>query len=194
VEEFAMLRPIFAALALAFLLAPVARAQNVTEVTEGGVRYQVITSESQRPLTSTRYEARENTVTRPRYTTEMQESVRTYQVPVTEHQWVLGYQRTWNVFAPPVPSYRLMPVTRWETRTETVKIPITKLDWVQERQVLQVPVTDTKIAKETVVRRVAIGVANDTPAVARNQPFGGVGLDGEPPSTSSSDDQIGRRK
>jgi hypothetical protein len=118
--------------------------------------------------------------------------VRTYQVPVTEQQWVLGYERTWNILAPPVPSYRLMPVTRWETRTETVKIPITKLDYVQERQVLQVPVTDTKIAKETVVRRVAIGVANDTPAVARHQPFGG--LDGEPPSTSSSEDQIDRRK
>ncbi|MEX0678884.1 MAG: hypothetical protein WD063_17545 [Pirellulales bacterium] len=182
------------ALALVVFAAPAALAQNVDYVTEGGIRYQVITSETQRPLTTVRYEPRESTVYQPRYTTDMQESVRTYQVPVTEQQWVLGYQRTWNIFAPPVPSYRLMPVTRWQTRTETVRIPITKREYVPVRQVQQVPITDTRIAKETVVRKVAISMAGEAPTVARNESIGGASGDGEPPSASSFGSPIDRHK
>ncbi|HEX5447118.1 MAG TPA: hypothetical protein VFW87_25100 [Pirellulales bacterium] len=151
----------------ALLAGSAAQADDVQYVTENGVKYQVITQTNQRPITETRYEPREQTVLRERYTTQLQDSVRTYQVPVTEQQWVLGYSRTWNIFAPPVPSYRLMPVTRWETRTETVKIPITKREYVQERQVQHVPVTDTKIAQETTVRRVAIGMEGAAAAAGR---------------------------
>jgi hypothetical protein len=178
----------------AVLAAPHVLAQNARVYEENGIRYQETVSETQRPLTSTRYESRESTVQRPRYTTSMQESVRTYQVPVTEQQWVLGYQRTWNIFRPPVPSYRLMPVTRWETRTETVRIPITKLEYVPEKVVQQIPITDTKIAKETITRRVAIGVADGAPAVARKDDFGGSIPGGEPPSAVSFGGQVDRRK
>ena len=72
---------------------------------------------TQKPISETRYESRQYTTYHPRYTTDYHDSVRTYQVPVTEQQWVLGYQRTLNIFAPPVLSYRLVPVTRWETRS-----------------------------------------------------------------------------
>lgn len=188
------------ALLSALLAAPCGWAQNAPRVyEEDGIKYQEYTSETQRPLTTTRYETRESVVQRPRYTTNMHESVRTYQVPVTEQQWVLGYQRTWNIFKPPVPSYRLMPVTRWETRTETIRVPITKLEYVPEKVVQQVPVTDTKIAKETVTRRVAIeivGGGNGTAVARRPDSLGGSDLRGTPPTVSpyESYDPVDGRK
>jgi hypothetical protein len=179
---------------VAVAVASTAAAQNNVEYrTENGIRYQYTTETTQRPISETRYEPREQTVMRERFTTNMQDSVRTYQVPITEQQWVLGYSRTWNIFAPPVPSYRLMPVTRWETRSETVRIPITKRELVAEKQVQHVPVVDTKIAHEQVVRRVAIGMegsgaAGGTPSVARNNvndSFGGTRLESNPPVENS---------
>lgn len=139
------------ALAMALLAARGAMAQEQQYVVENGIQYRV----TQRPITEYKYEPRETTNYSPRYTTDMQDSVRTYQVPVTEQQWVPGLQRTWNIFAPPVLSYRLMPVTRWETRTETVKVPVTKLDYVPYKQVQHHAVPHTHIATE----RVAVGLA-----------------------------------
>src|SRR5690606_21904753 len=107
---------------------------------ENGIKYRETTQVMQRPITETKYQPHETSTVSPRYTTDMQETVRTYQVPVTEQQWVPGLQRTWNVFAPPVLSYRLMPVTRWETRTETVRVPVTKVEYVPGKQVQHVPV------------------------------------------------------
>lgn len=181
-------------LTLVALAASHTLAQNQRTYTEGGVHYRETVSETQRLLPTTRYETREKVVHQPRYTTNMHESVRTYQVPVTEQQWVLGYQRTWNIFRPPVPSYRLMPVTRWETRTETVRVPITKLEYVPQRIVQQVPITDTKIARETVTRRVAIGVAKDATAVAR-KPAPVSSSHSEPPTATNNElDWIDSRK
>jgi hypothetical protein len=176
------------ALALAALVAPRSRADEVTYFEKDGIRYQKIRQVNQRPITELRYEQRENTVYRDRYTTDMQESHRTYQVPVTEQQWVPGYQRTWNVFAPPVLSYRLMPVTRWETRSDTVRVPITKRETVPERQVQQVPVWNTRYAEEETVRHVAIGtVGNGTTSVARSDSSGSTKPDDEAPREGSSD-------
>lgn len=165
-----------AALAVATLAALVspAVAQNVQVVEENGIQYRVTTHVTQKAIPETKWVPSETTQVSPRYTTEMQDSVRTYQVPVTEQQWVPGYQRTWNLFAPPVLSYRLMPVTRWETRTETVKVPVTKVDYVPYKQVQHIPVTNTRIANETHVSRVAIGIApgaSGGTAVASTQPL-----------------------
>jgi hypothetical protein len=188
-------RSTFVVLSWAALAAPTLLAQEVRTFEDNGIRYQETTQVIQRLIPETRYEQRENTVYRQRFTTEMQESVRTYQVPVTEQQWVPGYQRTWNILKPPVLSYRLMPVTRWETRTETVRIPITKREYIPERQVQQVPITNTRLAEERIVRRVPIGsVNNGTPIVAnRTDSIGGTNLDGDPPSESSFGGQIDRR-
>lgn len=176
------------ALALGALIAPRSRADEVTYFEKDGIRYQKIRQVNQRPINELRYEQRESTAYRERYTTDMQESQRTYQVPVTEQQWVPGYQRTWNLFAPPVLSYRLMPVTRWETRTETVRIPVTKREVIPEKQVQQVPVWNTRLAEEETVRHVAIGtVANGTPSVARSEAAGSTKLEDDPPREGSTD-------
>jgi hypothetical protein len=159
--------------ALAALAAPAAAQQNVQVVEENGIRYQVTTQVTQKAIPETKWVPSETTQVRPQYTTEMQDSVRTYQVPITEQQWVPGYQRTWNLLAPPVLSYRLMPVTRWETRTETVKVPVTKVAYIPYKHVQHIPVTNTRIANETHTSRVAIGVvpgASPGTAVASTQP------------------------
>jgi hypothetical protein len=87
-------------------------------------------------------------------------------------------------------SYRLMPVTRWETRTETVKVPVTKIDYVAEQQTQHVPVTNTHIAEEKTVRRVAIGLegAGDAASVARREDtWGSTGsLEENPPADNGS--------
>ncbi len=162
----------FLALAAVAMAAPAALAQDVRYYSENGIQYRETTHVSQRPISETTYQPHETTGVSPRYTTDMQESVRTYQVPITEQQWVPGLQRTWNIFAPPVLSYRLMPVTRWETRTETVRVPVTKVEYVPTKHVQHIPVTNTRIAEERVVRREAIGPASSGggTAVAQRQP------------------------
>ena len=160
-------------------------------VERDGIKYQEYTRTVQRPITETRYEDQEYTAYNDRYTTEMQEVQRTYQVAVTQNQWVPGYQRTWNVFAPPVLSYRLMPVTRYENRTETVRVPVTKHESVPTRQVRKVPVTKTHIAQEEHISRVPVGTVGDGGALVANRSDSGgsTRLESDPPrgGTGASD-------
>ncbi|MGD9724557.1 MAG: hypothetical protein AB7O59_24955 [Pirellulales bacterium] len=169
-----------AATLLAGMLAtPAAHAQDVQYVDGAdGIRYQVITQTTQRPINETRYEPR--TTYQERHTTDFQEVQRTYQVPVTEQQWVPGYQRTLNIFAPPVLSYRLLPVTRWETRVETVRVPVTRRDYIPQTQ--QVPVVTQRMAPEKVVRHIPVGTVGDGTLTAnRNDAAGGQQLESDPP-------------
>jgi hypothetical protein len=191
-------KSITAALLLSALAASGLQAQDVRYFEKDGIRYQETRQVLQRPITETRYEQRESTIMRERYTTDMQEVQRTYQVPVTEQQWVPGYQRTWNLFAPPVLSYRLMPITRWEMRSETVRIPVTKREVIPEKQVQQIPVTNTRLAEEEIVRRSPLGtVTNGTAAVARSDTSSSSNSDlnsNNDGPRDDSQDQISRRR
>jgi hypothetical protein len=190
------------ALAIGMLAATTLRADDVRYEEKDGLRYQVTTQTVQRPVNHTTYEPRQTTVYNPRYTTDMQEVQRTYQVPITTQQWVPGYQKTWNVFAPPVLSYRLMPVTHWETRVETVRVPSTRTDYIPQTQTTHVPVTKTHLAQEEHTHRVVVGVSQNTPpgpsgaapiASSNSDPgqTGGVTKLEEPPR---DDDQVSRRR
>jgi hypothetical protein len=185
-------------------------AQDVQYVEENGARYQVTKQVVQRPVTHTTFEPRTTTQYRERYTTDMQEVQRTYQVPVTEQQWVPGYQRTLNVFAPPVLTYRLMPVTRWETRTETVRVPSTRRDVLPETMTQHVPVTRTHLVQEEHTHRVFAGFTGtgpNTANIANNNGTGGANLSSTTSVATRNDvggggddgsrddgDQISRRK
>jgi hypothetical protein len=176
------------ALLLVAALAPNAKADEVEYFEKDGIRYQRIRQVTQRPITDVRYEPRESTYYRERYTTDMHDSQRTVQVPVVEQQWVPGLQRSWNIFAPPTLSYRLMPVTRWETRVETVRTPIVRREVIPEKQTVQVPVYNTRYAQEETVRHVAIGtVGSGTASVARSEPAPTTSLDNDQPREESSD-------
>lgn len=176
---------IAASLACGVLLASSLCADEVEYFDQNGIRYQKIRQVTQKPISETRYESRQYTTYQPRYTTDYHDSVRTYQVPVTEQQWVPGYQRTLNIFAPPVLSYRLVPVTRWETRTETVRVPVTRQDYVAQQRVEQIPITTQRLAQETHEHVIAIGPSgNGAPLVANsNSAMGGTST----PAPSSGD-------
>ena len=75
----------------------------MTYFEKDGIKYQKIRQVNQRPITELRYEQQQSTAYRERYTTDLQESHLTYQVPVTEQQWVPGYQR-WICEGPPPPA------------------------------------------------------------------------------------------
>lgn len=180
---------IVASLALGSVLTATLQAQQVEEFVQDGVRYQKIRQVTQKPISETRYESRQYTTYHPRYTTDYHDSVRTYQVPVTEQQWVPGYQRTLNIFAPPVLSYRLVPVTRWETRTETVRVPVTRQDYVAQQRVEQVPITTQRLVQDTHESVIAIGPSSGSaPLVANSNSAGGTRLDNS--SSSSNSDAV----
>ncbi|MBI3836922.1 MAG: hypothetical protein HY288_03185 [Planctomycetia bacterium] len=177
------------------LVVPTLAADEVKTYEKDGVKYQEVRRVVQRPITETRYEPRQVTQYHERYTTDMQEMQRTYQTPVTQQQWVPGYQRTWNLFAPPVLSYRLMPVTRWETRTETVRVPVTKREVIPEQVTQQVPVTTQRIVQDEHVSTYALGTvpSGGTSSVANRDDVGGVNKLDDPPRNDSLD-QISRRR
>jgi len=183
------------------LAVPASAADDVKTYEKDGVRYQEVRRVVQRPITETHYEPRQVTRYNERYTTDMQQVQRTYQTPVTQQQWVPGYQRTWNLFAPPVLSYRLMPVTRWETRTETVRVPVTKRDVVPEQVTQQVPVTSQRIVQDEHVSTYALGTvpatggtsSDGTSAVANRTDAGRASPSDDQPQTDSPV-QIDRRR
>jgi hypothetical protein len=134
-------------------------ADDIKFLEENGITYRETTQTSQRPVAHTTMQQRDYTYNRERYTTELQEVQRTYQVPITEYVWKPETHRSWNPFEPPYVAYRMVQQTRYETRSETVKIPVAKREVVPEKITQQVPVTTQRIAQEKVVTRVAIGPA-----------------------------------
>ena len=99
---------------------------------------------------------------RERYTTDLQDVTRTYQVPVTQYVYEPYLSNRWNPFAQPTLNYRMVPKTSWETKVETVKIPVSRRDVVPETVTQQVPVTTHKVAEDKVVSRVAVGTTSST--------------------------------
>lgn len=146
-----------------------------------GVTYRETRQVVQRPVTTTRYETRQTTVYRPQYRTELRDTYRAYQVPVTEYQWVTRMRGRWNPFVRPYLSHELVPVTRWECRSEVQQVPVTAAEWVPETRTVQVPVTTQRMAQEEVIRRV---VVDGRPS--RGQAVGGIAqLEGDPPRQST---------
>ncbi len=186
------------------LFSSAACADDVRYEEQNGIRYQVTRQVSPRVIHETRYEPRQTTNYRDHYTTEMQEQTRTYQVPVTQQEWVPGYQRTLNPFAPPVLSYRLMPVTRLQTRTEIVRVPVTRRDVLPETVTQHVPVTTQHLVQDVHEHRVAVGVAPGGAAVASSSSGGsssfgnrtdlGSGTSSDDTARDDSGDQLTRRK
>jgi len=196
---------LFGSLIVGALALQALAADEVKTYEKDGVKYQEVRRVVQRPITETHYEPRQVTNYNERYTTDMQQVERTYQAPVTQQQWVPGYQRTWNLFAPPVLSYRLMPVTRWETRTETVRVPVTKREMIPVQVTQHVPVTSQRIVQDEHVSTYALGTVpvGGTPsdgtqpggaaAIANRNDAGGVQKMDDPPRDDSSD-PISRRR
>jgi hypothetical protein len=122
----------------------------------------------------------------------MKEMARSYQVPVTEYHWVSCWERSWNPFNGPYIATRMVPQTRWETRTEVVKVPVTNREIVPEKRTEHVPVTAQRIAEDVYEQRVAVGVGGASSSdpfaqsggqsLASRETVGGVSkMDSDPP-------------
>jgi hypothetical protein len=165
-----------ALLLLAF--AAEARSQDVRQYTEtrDGVTYRVTHRTVKRPTLETRLEPREQTVYRERYSSEVCESDRVVYAPVTEYRWQPVMHGRWNPLVQPYYQYHLVPTTRWESRVETVRVPLARRELVPETKVTHVPVTSTRMVEEEVIQRVAITpsqAGNESASIARRDVIGG---------------------
>lgn len=173
-------------------------AADVRYYQENGVTYRETHYTVQHPVTETVLENQSRVVYRQKVDTTLQDSVRTYQVPVTTYQREMFVLNRWNPFAKPVIAERLVPVTRMETRTENVKLPVSRQQLVPETTVVQVPVTRTRMVNEDITSRIAVSGPVSTPPGSATQPSPttppGSGsqpaiASGQPPKTAASPGQ-----
>lgn len=79
------------------------------------------------------------------------DTYRTYQVPVTEYHLESYWVGRFNPFVQPYMAQRLVPRTRWETRTELVKVPIVHRNLVPVTRMVRVPVTTESVVNQDIV-------------------------------------------
>ncbi len=160
------------------------------EVDANGQRYRVTTTKSKRAEYETKLEEYQRTVYRERYTSEIRETDRTVLTPVTEYRWQPVMHGRWNPFAQPYIQYELVPTTRWESRVEKVRRPVTRHELVPEKIVEKRPVRVLKWVDVETIERVAIGPAIGTGSsaanLARRDSSGGIKIENDPPRKSTS--------
>lgn len=170
--------------ALTLLAAPLATLGLAEDrfFTRDGVQYRETTQVVRRPVTETRYETEQQTVYRHELRTDVVESRRTVLVPVTEYRWETRVYGLWPII-PTYTAQQLVPYTRYETREEIVRSPVTRTELVPETRMVQKPVTTHRIVEEEVVRRVPVAgstVQASTPISSER--VGGVAqLNSDPP-------------
>lgn len=137
--------------------ADAALADDVKYFEKDGVTYRETRQVVRRPIVETKMEARDCTVYRDKLTTEVQDMPRTIPVAITEYHWVPVWRRSLNPFAAPYVVYEMVPQTRWETRSDTVKATVTRRQVVPEKVTQQVPVTTQRYVEDEIISRVAVG-------------------------------------
>lgn len=162
-------RQSFTFVCLLSAVAASAAAQETVTYEKGadGVTYKVTRRVSQQLAPTTQMQSREQKVYTPRTTTQYQSYQQSSLTPVTEYRWVSRMRGRWNPFVQPYWAQQLEPFTRWENRLSTVQVPTTKTDWVEERRVVQTPVTTYQTVQNETISRVAV---NSVPAAIPASP------------------------
>lgn len=132
-------------------------ADEVRYFEKDGVTYRETRRVVQRPMVETRLEQREQTVLVERHETAYQEQVRWVQRPVVEYRWEPYIRNRWNPFAQPTVEYRWVPHTRWESRQETLRVPVVNRQLVPEKRMQTVAVPVQRMVEEEMITRVAVG-------------------------------------
>jgi hypothetical protein len=182
------------------LLSPqAARADDVRYYTQDGVNYCETRQVIQRPVVETHYEDQQRTVYVEQYKTQMQPVTRTYQVPVTTYTLQTYWVNRWNPFVEPTQASRYVPQTHYETRTDTVQVPVLVREVVPQQQTVKMPITTQRTVSEEHIARVPVSVIpvnslTPTTAVAA-QPArtGGVSLAPSAPTQPSTAFQGGNQ-
>jgi hypothetical protein len=133
------------------------RADEVRYFEKDGVTYRETRQVVRRPVVETKLEARDCTVYRDKLTTQLQDTPRTIPVAITEYHWVPVWHRPLNPFAAPYLTYQMVPQTRWESRSDTVKTAVTRREVVPEKITQHVPVTTQRFVEDEIISRVAVG-------------------------------------
>jgi len=173
-------RNLLTALALvSSLTISAARADEVRYYEQDGLTYKETRRVIQRPVNEIKYEQRAQTVYREKLNTEMVESSRTYNHPVTEYRWMTVMRGRWNPLVQPYFTQELVPVRYWQPREHIVRTPVQRRELIPEKRVVQVPVSTQRIAQEEVITRVVVGragqnAANIAGAPNRSTAIGGV--------------------
>ena len=193
----AIRRLVAAALFAAFVGAGSIRADEVRYYENNGVTWRETRRTVEDRVPVSRMEERTETVYREEFATEMRATPRTSRTPVTEYRWEAFWVGRWNPLAQPYPAYRYVPHTRWETRTETVQVPVNTRRLVPETRVVRGPVGGFQTVQREVVSRVPMGGSRtfvagtlaagpmtpvQTPAVAQRPEIGGISrMESDPP-------------
>jgi hypothetical protein len=162
-----------ASLALACGFCAIAAADEVRYYEENGVTYRETRRVVRRPISEVVSQPVDRTVYREQYQTDYQDTVRVYSVPVTEYRWESYWQGRWNPFVQPYLAQRLVPYTRWETRTEKVRVPVVRRELVAELRQEQASVVAQRYVDEELISRVAVGPAAQHPAQLAQRPSHG---------------------
>jgi hypothetical protein len=186
----------FVAAALGVLVAvPAAWGSDVRYYEQNGVTYCETRRTVEERIPESRMVEHSQTVYREEFTTEFQESTRTYWTPVTEYRWEPYLAGRWNPFIEPYVAYRQVPHTRWEQRTEVVRVPVSTRRLVPETRTVRQPVASFRTVQRDVVNRVAVSPSPTrsplnqvtTPALATRPTIGGISrLDKDPPRQGTS--------
>ncbi len=160
-----------------------ALAQDVRFYEEDGVTFKETKQTVRRQIPQVQYHESERTVLRSQTKTEMQDVVRTYQVPVTEYRWESYWKGRYNPFSQPELAHRQVPYTRWETRTEISKVPVTRVETVPEKTPVKVGITTWRTVEEHVTSRVAMG--------ARPVGAAAIASSNSPPGSTNVGSQLG---
>ena len=91
------------------------------------------------PYTRNVVDRREETVYQEEYVTQMKESQHMVLTPVTEYQWEPRVHNRFNILRPRSMAYHLVPRTRWEARSHTVRTPVTYRQLRPQTRVVEVP-------------------------------------------------------
>ena len=133
-----------------------ASAQEVRLVQQNGSQFVESTQTVRQPVASTTVERQEQTVYREEYITQVQESQQTYLAPVTEYHWEPRVHGRLNPFRPNTVAYHLVPRTRWETRSHTVRTPVTTRQLRPETRVVEIPRRQLGFAQQQQTTRTAL--------------------------------------
>jgi hypothetical protein len=135
------------------------------------------------------WQPREEVVYRSRLTTEYRPVQRTIVVPRVEYVYEQRLHGWWNPFVEPHVAYHLVPRTRWETRQQTVQLPVTYWEMVRDTEFVQKPVRKLGFAPAADSTWTARTPAANSPAprTARaTDNYGGLRLENDPPRQPAS--------
>lgn len=144
-------RPFIAAVLMAAFAVPAGADETRTVTDANGQTWREVHRTIQQPVTETQCLERQRVVYQETCDVQMCDTVRTYTVPVTEYRWESYWKGRYNPFVQPYLAQRLVPYTRWETRTEAVKVPVTRRQVLPVTQTVKMPYTTQRIENHDVV-------------------------------------------